>query len=374
MKLCTLFFLVLLFPPILYAQAYGPDSWQMLGSTNDGAAPYRYYYYKILEVKGNADRYAYVADINVQADANSFNQQGTYRIRIDKYEGTVGRFDGVEIRCTSGNPEAATFYIFDNAIWMRSNNRWGAIFYKTESNAGYSSPLTGGQWGSTVEPPAGHLAETSNYGLKCDFDNNQIFRLPYVNTAGDLYTNGKLGVGVANATNQLVLPNARHIAWKSPDGTAENVGIVTNASNDLSFYVGGPDKMYIKNATGNIGIGTNDPGNYKLAVEGAICARKVKVTQQQTWADHVFEDNYALSTLYELETFVKINKHLPEVPAEKEVSTNGIDLGEMNKILLQKVEELTLYLIGHRKELDSLKKDNKIMKEELDKLRPTAAK
>lgn len=352
--LLRLFVLLLLSPFALHAQTYGPDNWQMLGGTNEGTPPYQFTYYKILEVKGNADRYACIVDLSVQADANYFSQQGTYRIRIDKFEGTTDRFDGVEIRCISGNPGVATFYVFNNAVWMRSNFQWGAIFYKTEGNFGYGSPLTGGQWGSTINPPAGYIAETSNAGLKCDFDNIAVFKLPYVNTAGDVYINGKVGIGVSSAINQLVLPNTQYIAWRNPEGTSESVGIATNASNDLSFYVGGPDKMYIKSLTGNVGIGTSDPGSYKLAVEGTIGARKVKVTSGPGWPDFVFENDYKLMPLPDVAQYISAKKHLPGIPSAKEVEKEGIDLGEMNSKLLQKIEEQMLYILDLNRKLEAV--------------------
>lgn len=95
--------------------------------------------------------------------------------------------------------------------------------------------------------------------------------------------------------------------------------------------------------------------NWKLAVDGDIQAKRV-VVQVTDWADHVFEENYPLATLNDVETFIKNHKHLPEIPSEKEVLENGVDTGEMNKLLLKKVEELTLYVIKQQKQIDELLK------------------
>ncbi|MBW8683466.1 hypothetical protein [Chitinophaga rhizophila] len=105
---------------------------------------------------------------------------------------------------------------------------------------------------------------------------------------------------------------------------------------------------------GNVGIGTTTLGTYKLAVNGTIGAKKVKVTQAG-WADYVFNDEYILPSLDSVEQFIKKNRHLPEIPSEAEVISDGQDVGEMNKLLLKKVEELTLYLIEMRKELEVIK-------------------
>jgi Phage T4 tail fibre len=107
---------------------------------------------------------------------------------------------------------------------------------------------------------------------------------------------------------------------------------------------------------GNVGIGTTDPGPFKLAVEGKIGAREVKVTLS-AWADYVFNKEYKLMNLSELEAFIKKNNHLPNIPSAQEVKENGgIELGEMNAKLLEKVEELTLYVIELKKENEEIKK------------------
>ncbi|SFD51646.1 hypothetical protein SAMN05518672_102262 [Chitinophaga sp. CF118] len=116
-----------------------------------------------------------------------------------------------------------------------------------------------------------------------------------------------------------------------------------------SAYFNGGEVNYFG---GSIGVGTTAPGPYKLAVEGTIGARKIKVTQVTPWADFVFEPDYQLPSLYEVEKYITANKHLPDVPSAAEVEKEGLDVGEMNKILLQKVEEQTLYLIDLKKELE----------------------
>jgi trimeric autotransporter adhesin len=86
-----------------------------------------------------------------------------------------------------------------------------------------------------------------------------------------------------------------------------------------------------------------------------------------TWADYVFNEDYKLMSLLEVESFIKLNKHLPEIPSADEVKENGHKLGEMDVLLLKKVEELTLYLIDLKREVDSLKEENKFLKKELNR-------
>ena len=92
---------------------------------------------------------------------------------------------------------------------------------------------------------------------------------------------------------------------------------------------------------------------YSLSVKGQIVAREVVVTQQ-LWSDFVFDKNYKLMPLNELENYYKTNHHLPEVPSTKEISESGNDLGKTDALLLQKIEELTLYIVEQQKQIEFL--------------------
>lgn len=110
---------------------------------------------------------------------------------------------------------------------------------------------------------------------------------------------------------------------------------------------------------GRVGIGCEDfegaSGNHKLFVTGGITTEDIEVKLHGDWYDNVFLKDYSLKSLEELEKYVIINKHLPDIPSESEVRANGINLGEMNALLLKKVEELTLYLIDQQKQINALK-------------------
>jgi hypothetical protein len=98
-------------------------------------------------------------------------------------------------------------------------------------------------------------------------------------------------------------------------------------------------------AAGSVCIGTTNLAGYRLAVNGAAIATSMKVKIYDNWPDFVFLKDYRLPTLKDVKTFVDKNQHLPDMPSADEVHANGLDLGEMNRLLLKKVEELTLYLI-----------------------------
>ncbi|WP_299158423.1 hypothetical protein [uncultured Tenacibaculum sp.] len=114
---------------------------------------------------------------------------------------------------------------------------------------------------------------------------------------------------------------------------------------------------------GDVGIGTTDTQGFKLGVNGKIAATEVKVAAYSNWPDFVFNKDYQLPTLKEVEKHIKEKGHLKNIPSAKEVKENdGFELGEMNRKLLQKIEELTLYTIQQQNELNEIKKELKKLK------------
>ncbi|MDF2859441.1 MAG: hypothetical protein K0Q87_5292, partial [Neobacillus sp.] len=111
---------------------------------------------------------------------------------------------------------------------------------------------------------------------------------------------------------------------------------------------------------GSVGIGTETPRE-KLSVNGRIRAHEIKV-ETANWPDYVFKENYPLKSLDSLRAFIRENGHLPEVPTAASAEKEGVSLGEMNKILLKKIEELTLYLLEKDKEISEIKKELKYSK------------
>ncbi|AZI24046.1 hypothetical protein EA772_01310 [Pedobacter sp. G11] len=112
---------------------------------------------------------------------------------------------------------------------------------------------------------------------------------------------------------------------------------------------------------GDVGIGTSTPRE-KLSVNGNIRAKEIKV-EAEGWPDYVFEEKYKLMDLGELKSFIKKHNHLPDMPSASEVVKDGIAVGEMNKKLLQKIEEFTLYLLEKNEELVMQKQKIKDLEE-----------
>ena len=116
--------------------------------------------------------------------------------------------------------------------------------------------------------------------------------------------------------------------------------------------------------------GTSFVEDYQLTVTGGIITDRIKIAEQgsEDWPDYVFGEDYQLMSLAEVEAFIEENNHLPNVPSAAEVQENGQDLSQMNKVLLEKVEELTLYNIQLAKESKSLQEESKAMLEQLKAL------
>jgi len=113
--------------------------------------------------------------------------------------------------------------------------------------------------------------------------------------------------------------------------------------------------LYIKGDSGNVGIGTNNPTR-KLHVKGEVRGDTFSAVSPPSWPDFVFEKDYKLRSLETLERYVAKNKHLPGIPNKAEVKANGLNLPEMDARLLQKIEELTLYIIDQNKKIKVLEK------------------
>jgi hypothetical protein len=154
----------------------------------------------------------------------------------------------------------------------------------------------------------------------------------------------------------LCLP--QNVLAQTPDwSTGGNISSGTEKLGNLDgvplhIVTAGTDRIIIK-GDGHVGIGTDKTDGYTLSVDSNIRAREI-VVNSDTWSDYVFDSCYNLVDLATLEQQIKEQGHLPDVPSAQEVAANGVAVGEMNKILLAKVEELTLYMIQLEKQVKEL--------------------
>ena len=191
---------------------------------------------------------------------------------------------------------------------------------------------------------------------------------------------GKTEINTLNTTPFRVLSNGTYAfeftqSGQNPtmwvENTTQTYGFGMDASSVGHIYSGiaTKDKLInfktIPNFGAQVWIGDVKPQaphtDFKLAVAGKIVAQSLYITalNATNWADYVFEADYKLPNLYDIEKYYRINKHLPEIPSAKEVEEKGIEVGEMNALLLKKIEELTIHMVEQQKQIDELKNKTK---------------
>jgi hypothetical protein len=167
----------------------------------------------------------------------------------------------------------------------------------------------------------------------------------YYNSGSIMIANGGAGyIGADPTTGRVIIAN-------------------TNANSTAGAYNALQDKMWIAN-DGTVSLGSSNlnaenttlGAGYKLKVYGKVLSEEVRVQLKTAWPDYVFEKKYKKLSLDELEKYVEANKHLPNIPSAAEVEKNGQHLGEIQRKMLEKIEELSLYVIELKKEINELKK------------------
>ena len=207
------------------------------------------------------------------------------------------------------------------------------------------------------------------------------------NSQGDtllrMRDDGRMGIGYNGTTygRQINLGGTGINFYTSNEAAFGGAVFPTDTSLVLWSNSNSNNYLVLQPSWGNTGIGTYTPNakfhlngaqligsnssriatGYSLSVAGKIISEVSTVLAVGSWPDYVFEDSYKLMPLEEVERHIKQQKHLPNIPPAAEIEQKGIDLGDMNKRLIEKVEELTLYLI-------ELKKENKSLNERLSKL------
>ncbi|PJJ83341.1 hypothetical protein [Mucilaginibacter auburnensis] len=184
------------------------------------------------------------------------------------------------------------------------------------------------------------------------------------NAAGKLATAYDLYIYLPHFTEK-----SHYSVTLSPTASWANVGLIGQADPGAASASVLIPTVGFNLIQGNLGVGIADTKGYKFAVNGTAIATSMTVKLSANWPDYVFKSGYKLPTLNEVKRYIDKNHHLPDMPSADEVQNNGLDLGEMNRQLLKKVEELTLYLLDQNKKLDEHQKRMAELEKEIQTLR-----
>lgn len=298
---------------------------------------------------------------------------------------------------------------FQSTATVGAGAATGQVLHFYAAQGAFSSTATeqtGFNAGTTL------VGATNNYGFRGQINASTGRWNLYMDGSANNYLNGNLGIGFTTPTEKLVVQGNAVFRGDSTgakfsndtygggrvylamDGTASNgigaggdyllverytnsdafirnsgsLALVTTGAKDITLTANGNSTTFKSN--GQIDIGTTTiPTDYKMAIAGNVIAEKVKVKKQSSgWPDYVFSPEYKLTSLEEVEQFTKKNSHLPEIPSAKEIEKEGQDLGDMNRLLLKKVEELTLYMIEQNKNMIQQSNEIKALKLKVDQL------
>ncbi len=199
-------------------------------------------------------------------------------------------------------------------------------------------------------------------------DNNTAlgYIASFSNTSGDnnialgsmsLYSNqtgsNNIAIGRHAGFNTLGSGNVfiGHEAGLNESGS--NKLYISNSSTDTPLIFGDFNSNLVS-LNGDVAIGSTFADGYKLSVEGKIICEELRVDLQEDWPDYVFKKDYKLLPLNEVEEFINKNGHLPNIPSASEMNSSGLEIGETQRLLMEKIEELTLYIIEQQKLIDQL--------------------
>lgn len=287
------------------------------------------------------------SDVSITGNTEMKQDGGSVSLSGYSYRNHLGGFGILGYGSRGSESTPSSLISGDNTLWFRGMGFDGTAYHRI-AHIGIQA--------ESVSPGSipGYIMFQTNSG---NGTSNLVERMR-INSTGDV------GIGTNNPSYQLHL--------KKPSGTSElrtessdnyaKVGAngaggylaASNGAGELTVNIRGYGDAYFN--AGRVGIGTTTPdSDALLTVKGSIHSTEIKVLANAGVPDYVFEENYELRTLSETKKYIQENKHLPEIPSAVEIEKNGgFNVGEMNMMLLKKIEELTLYQIELLERIEKL--------------------
>lgn len=297
----------------------------------------------------------------------------------------------------SDNTEGAFVGMYDNNIYglfgMGTVSSWKFAFDLANTTMGIGTfspkhPLTfPNSVGDKISFWGGNtLATDSHYGIGIQGSVLQLYvpssneNIVFGTGRSGLFSEkmringgGNVGIGINNPTSTLAVVRGTGV-----NGTAAFYGTTHTShfnyfTSEDTYIRGGKDaaKVFINDLSGlgSVQIGTaSTPTGYKMSVDGKVICTELEVLVTP-WPDYVFKPNYNLKPLKEVEKFISENGHLPNIPKAEEIENKALAVGNMSKLQMEKIEELTLYLIEINKRLERIEKENIVLKKELETIK-----
>jgi hypothetical protein len=255
--------------------------------------------------------------------------------------------------------------------------KWGLRFFGT-NESGYKFHKSAGIYAVSEDGSYGfnRAVGLAFHTASLDSQDKERFRIS---------SNGNVGIGISDPQYRLHVNGtftASSITVQNSDTWQSGLNIYNNLNNGFQFNVGGTTNQVLGTGNlgiygseankyllaispnGNVGIGTTSPSQ-KLAVNGTIRGKEV-IVEGGIWPDYVFENSYELLSLNKLAEYIAHNKHLPGIPSVKEIEKTGVSLGQTNAKLLEKIEELTLYIIDQNRRLDKQQQEINTLQKQVE--------
>lgn len=288
-----------------------------------------------------------------------------------------------------GNANGQNIVLDNNEILARDNGAVATLFLGRDNSkvqigngstgTGTRLHITEGSDVALTDNLSGYLMMGSQNGSNIVADNNEI-QARNNGVAANLFlqnSGGNIGLGNITPTSQLHMTGSFTMQNTNPviqlknnagtdigfiQGITEDIQIGTNSTNNTGSFVirtNGANRMYV-DSDGNISIATSAVASgYKLNVNGKAIVEELKVQLSQNWPDYVFSDKYKLKNFDELRTYIATHNHLPNIPSAKQIESSGLEVGDMQRRMMEKIEELTLYVLQLEEKIQDIKQQLK---------------